>query len=105
MRWMIWMLPGIVGGFLALTGGLLIRKGQRGGGAFIMVAGALAFAGYGVVVNVVPWNFSRIMCAYIAVFTLITFSWRQFILGQKLPKVIWLGVVIVVTGGLFVVFG
>lgn len=57
-----------------------------------MVAGVLTLACYGVVVNVVPWNFSRITCAYIAFFTLITFSWRQFILGQKLPKVIWLGV-------------
>jgi len=100
---MIWMLPGIVAGFLALTGGILIRKGQRGGGTLFMVAGVVARACYGVVVNVVPWHFSRLMCAYIASFTLITRSWRQFVLGQELPKVIWLGVAIVVTGGLVVV--
>jgi drug/metabolite transporter superfamily protein YnfA len=70
-----------------------------------MVAGVLAFACYGVVVNVVPWNFSRLMCAYNAVFALITLSWRQFVLGQELPKVIWLGVAIVVSGGLVVLLG
>jgi hypothetical protein len=43
------MLPGIVGGFLALMGGILIRKGQRGGGTLFMVAGVLVFACYGVV--------------------------------------------------------
>jgi hypothetical protein len=37
-----------------------------------MVAGVQALACYGVVVNVVPWNFSRLMCGYIAVFTLTT---------------------------------
>ncbi|HEY0793716.1 MAG TPA: hypothetical protein VGD78_21825 [Chthoniobacterales bacterium] len=74
MHGMIWLLPVVVGGFLALRGGILIRKGQRGRGTFYLVAGVLTFAGYGVVVNAVPWNFSRILCAYIAAFTLMNFS-------------------------------
>jgi drug/metabolite transporter superfamily protein YnfA len=63
------MLPGIVGGFLATYGWNTDTKGQRGRGTFYMVAGVLTLACYGVVVNVMPWNFSRLMCAYIAVFT------------------------------------
>jgi drug/metabolite transporter superfamily protein YnfA len=103
--WTIWILPGIVGGYLALAGAILIRKGQRGGGISFIFAGALTFAFYGVAVNVVPWSFSRLIFAYVAAFTLITFIWRQFVFGQKLSKVTWLGVAIVVVGSLIVVFG
>jgi hypothetical protein len=84
--WMIWILPGIVGGFLVLAGAILIRKGQRGGGISFIFAGALTFAFYGVAVNVVPWSFSRLICAYVAAFTLITFIWRQFVFRTETVK-------------------
>jgi drug/metabolite transporter superfamily protein YnfA len=97
MLLMTWMFPIIVGGFPALAGAVLIRKWRGVGGRLFMIAGILVLGSSGIIVNAIPWSFSRLMCAYIAAFTLISFWWRQFVIEQKSPKMVWLGVAIVAT--------
>ena len=53
---------------LEVGGDALVRKGLRGSGWAVVVAGCLVLCGYGLVVNIVRWDFSRLMGAYVAVF-------------------------------------
>ena len=90
---------------LEVCGDALIRKGMRGSGWSFIVAGCLVLCGYGLVVNLVRWDFSRLMGAYVAVFALVSVLTGRVVLKEDVPVSTWLGLGLIVAGGLVIQLG
>jgi multidrug transporter EmrE-like cation transporter len=90
---------------MEVGGDAVIRKGLRGSGWAFIVVDCLLLAGYGLVVNLVKWDFSRLLGVYVAVFALVSVLASRFLFGEKIPITTWAGVGIIVSGGLLIQFG
>lgn len=53
---------------LEVGGDATIRKGLRGSGRGAMLLGFVMLGSYGVVVNTVKWDFSKLLGVYVSVF-------------------------------------
>ncbi len=90
---------------LEVGGDALVRRGLRGGGIGWIATGCLALAIYGLVVNTVSWDFSRLLGVYVAVFAVVSIFAGKFAFGETIPLSTWIGLVIIVLGGLCIQFG
>jgi drug/metabolite transporter superfamily protein YnfA len=90
---------------LEVGGDALVRKGLRGGGAAWILIGCLALGLYGIVVNTVPWDFSRLLGVYVAVFAVVSVLTGMFGFGEQIPPATWIGLGLIVAGGLVIQFG
>ena len=84
---------------LEVAGDAVIRKGLRGSIIWFIVAGFLMLGGYGVVVNTVKWDFSRLLGVYVAVFAVVSVLAGRFVFEETIPVSTWLGLAIIVVGG------
>jgi len=84
---------------LEVAGDAVIRKGLRGGVLWFIVAGFLMLGAYGVVVNTVKWDFSRLLGVYVAVFAVVSVLAGRFVFKETIPVSTWLGLAIIVVGG------
>lgn len=101
MAWLVFL----VAAALEVLGDAVIRKGLRGGGLPLITLGFLMLGCYGLVVNRVPWDFSRLLGVYVGVFAAFGVLYGRFVLGEKVPLSTWLGLAIVIAGGLVIQFG
>jgi drug/metabolite transporter (DMT)-like permease len=90
---------------LEVGGDAIVRKGLRGAGYFVIAGGCLMLGGYGLVVNMVKWDFSKLLGVYVAVFALISVLAGRFLFGEQVPVATWVGVGIIILGGLVIQFG
>jgi small multidrug resistance family-3 protein len=90
---------------LEVGGDALIRKGLRESGWTMIAAGCATLAFYGVVVNLVKWDFSRLLGAYVAFFALVSVLWGLLVFREAVPASTWLGLAFIVGGGLVIQFG
>jgi drug/metabolite transporter superfamily protein YnfA len=84
---------------LEVGGDAVIRKGLRGGGWLFVVAGAVMLAGYGLVVNLVQWDFSKLLGVYVAVFAAVSVLAGKFVFGDDVPMTTWAGLALILLGG------
>ena len=101
LAWLIFIAAAV----LEVGGDAIIRKGLRGSGWAFVIAGCVMLAGYGLVVNLVKWDFSQLLGVYVAVFALVSILAGQFIFGEQIPAATWLGLGIIVLGGLVIQYG
>ena len=78
---------------------------MRGGGLAFMALGFIMLGTYGVVVNLVPWDFSKLLGVYVAIFAVVSVLVGRFIFHEAVPLSPWVGIAIIVGGGLVVQFG
>jgi len=90
---------------LEVGGDAVVRKGLRGANIIIILAGGLMLAAYGLLVNTVRWDFSRLLGVYVAVFALVSVMCGRFVFGESIPNSTWVGLAIIITGGLVIQFG
>ena len=90
---------------LEVGGDAVIRKGLRGSGLAVIALGGVILACYGVLVNTVRWDFSRLLGVYVAVFALVSVFFGRFVFRESIPSSTWLGLAIIVAGGLVIQFG
>ena len=101
VAWLIFLAAAV----LEVGGDAVIRKGLRGGGLASVVAGFVMLGCYGVTVNIVQWDFSRLLGVYVAVFAAVSVLWGRFVFGEVMPPTTWIGLAIIVAGGLVIQFG
>jgi len=89
----------IAAAILEVGGDAVIRKGLRGGVIWFIIYGFLMLGCYGVVVNTVKWDFSRLLGVYVAVFAVISVLAGRFVFRETIPLTTWLGLAIIVAGG------
>jgi small multidrug resistance family-3 protein len=90
---------------LEVGGDAVVRKGLRGGGIAPIVCGCLLLAFYGVVVNLAQLDFSRLLGIYVGVFAVASVLAGKFYFGEAIPPATWIGLAIIVAGGLVIQFG
>ena len=90
---------------LEVGGDALIFRGLRGRGVVLVCSGCVALACYGLVVNVVRWDFSKLLGVYIAVFACFSVGTARFVLEEAIPFSTWAGVGLIVLGGIIIQYG
>jgi len=90
---------------LEVGGDAIVRKGLRGSGIMFIAIGVIVLGSYGIVVNLVPWDFSKLLGVYVAVFAVVSVLFGRFVFRDVVPVSTWAGVAIIVIGGLVVQFG
>ena len=90
---------------LEVGGDAVIRKGLYGSDRAYIALGGLMLAGYGLLVNTVSWDFSRLLGVYVVVFALISVLCGRFVFGENVPNATWMGLAIISIGGLVIQFG
>jgi len=95
----------VAAALLEVGGDAVVRKGLRGQGWPAILAGCLMLAAYGLVVNLVLWDFSRLLGAYVAVFAVAGVLVGRFGFGEAVPRSTWVGLALIVAGGLVIQAG
>ncbi len=104
MNFAAWLIF-IVAALLEVGGDATVRRGLRGGNWLFVVAGIAALGCYGVVVNSVKWDFSKLIGVYVAFFALISILIGRIVLKENVPLSTWLGLALIIVGGAIIQFG
>ena len=99
--WLVFLFAAL----LEVSGDAVIRKGLRVRGVVFVVLGILILGCYGLMVNMVKWNFSKLIGVYVAVFATISVLFGRFAFGEDIPLATWIGLSLIVAGGLVIQFG
>ena len=95
VAWLIFVAAAV----LEVSGDAVIRKGLRGNIIWLIFAGFLILGSYGVVVNTVKWDFSRLLGVYVAIFAVVSVLAGRFVFKETIPASTWFGLAIIVIGG------
>ena len=90
---------------LEVAGDALIRAGLRGRGVAFVAAGFAVLGSYGIVVNLLNVDFSRLLGAYVGIFAVVSVLVGRFYFGDQVPVSTWLGLLVVLGGSLIIHFG
>lgn len=90
---------------LEVGGDAVIRKGMRGGGIVRMTLGALALGAYGIAVNVLHVDFSRLLGGYVGVFALVGVLTGCLVFQETVARTTWVGLAIILIGSAVVLQG
>jgi small multidrug resistance family-3 protein len=104
MKYLVWLIF-IGAAFLEVGGDAIVRKGLRGNNLAIIVIGCIMLGSYGIVVNTVKWDFSKLLGVYVAIFALISVLFGRFVFRENIPNATWLGLIIIICGALIIQFG
>jgi small multidrug resistance family-3 protein len=86
-------------------GDALIRKGMRGEGILPILLGCVILSCYGVAVNLVQWDFSKLLGVYVAVFAVVSVMTGFVVFRESVPPSTWIGLAVIVCGGCIIQFG
>jgi drug/metabolite transporter superfamily protein YnfA len=101
IAWLVFVAAAV----LEVGGDAVVRKGLRGSGLVIIMIGFAMLGCYGVVVNMVKWDFSKMLGVYVAIFALISILFGRFVFKETIPIATWVGLCVIMCGGLIIQFG
>jgi len=101
IAWLIF----IAAALLEVSGDAIVRRGLRGGGVAFIAAGFVMLGCYGLVVNSVRWDFSRLIGVYVAFFALVSVLVGRLAFKEGVPLSTWAGLVLILAGGMVIQFG
>ena len=104
MNLLIW-LAFVAAAILEVGGDALIRKGLRGSGWTMIAAGCIVLAFYGLMVNTVKWDFSKLLGVYVAFFATVSVLCGLLAFKETVPSSTWVGLAFIIVGGLVIQFG
>jgi len=90
---------------LEVGGDAVVRKGLRGGSLGVIFAGGAMLGLYGLVVNMVKWDFSKLLGVYVAIFAVTSILFGRFVFRETVPYSTWAGLMVIVCGALIIQFG
>ena len=95
----------IAAAVLEVSGDAMIRKGMRGGGFLLIALGFAVLGFYGVVVNLLKVDFSRLLGAYVGVFAVASVLIGRFVFHDRVPLSTWSGLAVILAGSLIIHLG
>jgi small multidrug resistance family-3 protein len=101
LAWLIFIAAAV----LEVGGDAVVRKGLRGSGLIIIMIGFAMLGFYGLVVNMVKWDFSKMLGVYVAIFALISILFGRFVFKEAIPTATWIGLCVIMCGGMIIQFG
>jgi drug/metabolite transporter superfamily protein YnfA len=90
---------------LEVAGDALIRRGLRGGGLALVALGFAVLGTYGLVVNVLKVDFSRLLGAYVGVFAIVSVLTGWLVFRESVPRSTWLGLAVILAGSAIIHLG
>jgi drug/metabolite transporter superfamily protein YnfA len=90
---------------LEVLGDALIRKGIRGSGLAVVAIGMAVLGAYGVVVNLLDLDFSRLLGAYVGVFAVVSVIIGRWMFKDQIPVSTWIGLAIILAGSMVIHVG
>ena len=90
---------------LEVIGDAVVRRGLRGGSTVWILLGCATLAFYGVVVNLVKWDFSKLLGVYVGFFAVVSILVGRFAFRESVPATTWCGLALIVIGGLIIQLG
>ncbi|HVN95819.1 MAG TPA: hypothetical protein VMT62_05285 [Syntrophorhabdaceae bacterium] len=104
MTYLIWLIF-IFSAILEAGGDAVIRKGLRGRCFSLVLTGCAMLGCYGIIVNTVRWDFSKLLGIYVAIFALISVLFGRFVFKENIPPATWIGLIVIIGGAMIVQFG
>ena len=104
MTYLAWLVF-IAAAILEVGGDAVVRKGLRGSSLPVILAGCAMLGFYGVVVNTVKWDFSKMLGVYVAIFALISVLFGRFMFKEHIPNATWMGLAVIICGAMIIQFG
>lgn len=90
---------------LEVGGDAIIRRGMRTGGLLMVALGFLILGSYGISVNLLKADFSRVLGAYVGVFAVTSVLAGKLLFGDQVPTTTWVGLAVVLGGSLIIHLG
>jgi small multidrug resistance family-3 protein len=90
---------------LEVGGDAIIRRGLRSSGAGLVVLGFVTLGSYGVLVNLLRIDFSRLLGAYVGAFALVSVLVGRLVFHDHVPASTWTGLAIILVGSLVIHLG
>jgi small multidrug resistance family-3 protein len=104
MTWIAWVIF-TDSALLEVGGDAMIRRGLRYHGFAAIAIGFIMLGSYGVLVNTVKWDFSKLLGVYVAIFAVISVIAGKVIFKEFIPWSTWIGIAIISIGGFVIQFG
>jgi small multidrug resistance family-3 protein len=104
MTYLAWFIF-IGAAILEVGGDAVVRKGLRGSGMLVILSGCAMLGLYGVFVNMVKWDFSKLLGVYVAIFALISILFGRFVFKEHISNATWLGLTVIICGAMIIQFG
>ncbi len=101
IAWIIFVCAAI----LEVGGDAVVREGLRGKNSLFVMMGFGILGSYGVVVNMVKWDFSKLLGVYVSIFALISVLYGRFVFHENIPVMTWIGLITIICGGIIIQFG
>jgi small multidrug resistance family-3 protein len=95
----------VVAAMLEVGGDAIIRRGLRGHNIALVLAGCATLFGYGLLVNSVKWDFSKLLGSYVGFFALMSVLFGWIVFREKIPSSTWLGLALIMAGCMIIQFG
>ena len=107
MRLGNWLIPVlfVAAAILEVGGDALIRRGLRGPGLGVVALGFVVLGSYGILVNLLPFDFSRLLGAYVGVFALVSVATGRIVFREAVPWSTWLGLAVILIGSAIIHLG
>jgi len=99
------MLVMLVAAAFEVGGDALIRKGLRGAGPALVAVGFVVLGAYGIIVNKLDLDFSRLLGAYVGFFAVVSVCTGRFLFREPVPASTWIGLAVILTGSLIIQVG
>jgi small multidrug resistance family-3 protein len=88
-----------------VAGDALVRRGISGGGIALIAIGFVVLGTYGIVVNLIGLDFSRLLGAYVGWFAVVSMLFGRLFFGDRVTITTYVGLVLVLTGSLVIQTG
>lgn len=88
-----------------VAGDAVVRRGLRGRSAGWVCLGGAMLALYGLVVNSLRWDFSKLLGVYVGFFAAVSVLFGRFAFRESIPATTWCGLALIILGGLVIQLG
>lgn len=86
-------------------GDALIRAGLRGKVVWLVALGFSVLGTYGLVLNQIPIDFSKLLGVYVGLFALVSIFFGKIVFQEAIPNSTWLGLGVVLAGSAIIQWG
>jgi drug/metabolite transporter superfamily protein YnfA len=89
---------------IEVGGDAVIRLGLHSHKLLLVIAGFLALGSYGLLVNQIKWEFSRMLGVYVGFFALVSVLFGRVVFQEPVSSSTWIGLGLIVSGCLVIQF-
>jgi len=98
VAWIVFILSAA----LEVGGDAIIRKGLFGKSYLLIITGCLILSSYGLLVNTLKWDFSKLLGVYVSVFALVSVLFGKIFFHDTVSVGTIIGIAFIVIGGLVI---